>query len=268
MHILFIGCGNMGTAIALGLKNSAEFRSAKLAAVIPADSPHIASLKNELGMEIYLDHPPASIDVDLVIFAVKPQTLPEIMPIYQQCLPAKALLISIAAGKTMHFFEQYFPNHAIIRTMPNINLQVRYGATAGFANSKCTNNHKQIAEKIFGSIGVFEWLEDEELINQIIAVSASSPAYFLQFLEYLVECGVERGLTHEVSYNMALEAFIGTAHMLEQSKLTPAAIRTMITSFKGTTQAALDALNQDGALKKLTSAACDAAIKRSQELSE
>lgn len=266
--VLFIGCGNMGTAIAKAMRSSDYFRDAHIEAVIPSNSQHLEQIRNELKLQIYIDTPPQQLDIDLVIFAVKPQTLPEIMPIYQKSLPSSALLLSIAAGKTISFFEHYFPNHAIIRTMPNINLQVGYGATAGFANNKCTDEHKILAEKIFASVGVFEWLEREDLINQIIAVSGSSPAYFLQFLEYLVECGIEQGLSSETSYNMALEAFIGTAHTLEKTKIAPSELRKMITSHKGTTQAALDALNEDDALKALISKACNAAIKRSQELSD
>lgn len=267
MKILFIGCGNMGSAIVKGMITSQHFEQSDVDVLLPSDSPHVELVQKELGLKIHFDTFPVDHVFDMILFAVKPQTLAEVLPEYKEYqIPSSTLIASIAAGKSIHFFENSFPNNPIIRIMPNINVLVNYGATGAVHNTRCTEEHMRLIESIFSTIGTFHWLAKEDDIDTIIALSGSSPAYYFLFTEYLVKCAIAKGIDPATALDMALATFIGCAKNLEHSGKSLEELRAAVTSHKGTTQAALDAFNESDALSGLIGKAFDAAIKRSQEL--
>ncbi len=268
MKILFVGCGNMGSAIAKSMLASPYFSHKDIEVVLPDDSPHHQLVVNELKLKVHESYPIGA-TYDAILFAVKPQTMPEILPHYQKFLDGlPTMVISIAAGKTISYFEKFFPNHPIVRVMPNINVLVGRGATAAVHNSKVTGSQLKIVEHIFAKAGYFTWLKDEDLMDVVVATSASSPAYYFMFTELLAQIATEHGLAPDIAHKLAEEAFIGSALMSSETKKTLPELRAMVTSAKGTTYEALQKFGEDDILYKLIKNAFEAAIRRSQELSE
>jgi pyrroline-5-carboxylate reductase len=266
--ILFIGCGNMGSAIVKSMLISPYFARENIEVVLPNDSPHYKMVLEELKLKVHESYPLGAV-YDAILFAVKPQILPEILPYYQNFIAGlPTMVVSIAAGKTIGYFEKFFPNLPIIRVMPNINILAGRGAAAAVHNSKTNPLQLELIEHIFAKSGYFTWLEDESLIDVVVATSGSSPAYYFLFTEFLARLGSEHGLAPDVSLKLAEEAFIGSALIKSESGKPLADLRSMVTSAKGTTYAALQAFENDDKLYKVLKSAFEAAIKRSQELSE
>ena len=266
MKILFVGCGNMGIAIVRGMLHYQYFSPADIEVVLPSDSPHHSIVADELKLKIHKDFP-SSIKWDAIVFAVKPQILPSILSSYQGA-DQKTLIISIAAGKSIGFFEKFFPHNPIIRVMPNINLLVERGASAAVGNKAASKPYFELVEHIFAKAGYFTILEDEKLIDVVVATSGSSPAYYFLFTELLAQLATEHGLPHAVALKLAEEAFIGSALNKAGSHHSLAELRAMVTSEKGTTYEALQKFKESDSLYKLLKSAFEAAIRRSQELSE
>lgn len=265
MKILFIGCGNMGCVIVKSMvKHFADYH---IDVLLPSNSKSIEYVTNELKLKVYHEYPTAA-TYDIIFLAIKPQTLLEILPALSQVTPLSTVIVSIAAGKTVQFFERYFPHNPIIRTMPNINISVGHGATAAFANKLARDVHISTVDAIFTASGCAVWVTKESDIDVITAVSGSSPAYYFLFTEYLAQFGIKHGLAPDVAFKLAEESLIGTALTKLNSEETLTALRQKITSPNGTTQAALEAFQQDDALYDVTSGALTAAIKRARELAD
>ncbi|MDF3047936.1 MAG: proC [Candidatus Midichloriaceae bacterium] len=275
MKILFVGCGNMGSAIAGSMLHSKLFTTDDISVVLPIDSPHRKLVSSELGLKIFEQYP-ADGTFDAILFAIKPQAMSEVLPIYQNSLLAKSnalsgqkpLIISIAAGKSIRFLQKFFPGFPIVRVMPNINIIAEKGAAAAVANNETTTEQLKLVENIFAKSGFFTWLEDEKLIDVVVATSGSSPAYYFLFTELLAQIAAEEGLPKDIALRLAEESFIGSAFTKEKSSFELAQLRAMVTSEKGTTQAALSEFANDASLYRVMKAAFTAAVKRSQELSE
>ena len=263
MKILFIGCGNMGIAIVRGMLRSGYFSSSDIEVVLPSDSPHHSIVADELKLTIHEEFP-SDMQWDAILFAVKPQVLPAILSHYQNA-DQKTLIISIAAGKSIGFFEKFFPHNPIIRVMPNINLLVERGASAAVGNTIASKSHFELVEHIFAKAGYFTVLKDEKLIDVVVATSGSSPAYYFLFTELLAQLATEHGLPSEVALKLAEEAFIGSALNKAGSTHSLEDLRAMVTSEKGTAYEALQKFKESDNLYKLLKSAFEAAIRRSQE---
>lgn len=268
MKVLFIGCGNMGLAIAKGMLNSSNFTSNDIDVILPHNSKSTIHIISELGVNVFHEYP-ANQDYDMVIFAVKPITLASILPYYQDHIKTTSTVItSIAAGKRISFFEKFFPNHPIVRIMPNVNVQVMNGISGIYSNNKVTEVNKQAVNRIYETLGYVVWVDNEDIIDVIIGIAASSPAYVFQFMEHLAKCGIEAGLDEGIAFKIAEQVLIGSAEMLHKTGKSLQELRTMITSPNGTTLAALNEFNKEDKLYNLINSAVKAAIKRSKELSE
>ena len=210
-------------------------------------------------------------DVDfipkIIVLAVKPQAMAELLPILASRFGTTPLYISIVAGKTIAYFEKYLSEQAkIIRTMPNTPALISKGITALSANKNVISEQKQIAEKLFTAVGEFIWLQDENLINAVTAISGSGPAYIFLILESLIEAGIKQGLSEDVAKKLAIATLIGSAELAKSSPESLTQLRKNVTSKGGTTEAALNVLMQDDVLKSLLTTAIDAAVKRAEEL--
>lgn len=268
MNIVFIGCGNMGSAIVSGMLQSHDFSAEQISAVLPSLSPDILKIQDTLKIRVY-SRLPKNKEFDIIIFAVKPQTLHTILPIYQEELKGqKPLIISIAAGIDLRAFEEFFPIQKIIRTMPNLNAMVGKGSTIGFSNTELLPEEKEVVEKIFKAIGNYYWADEESQLDAVTAISGSGPAYFFAFTKYLYEAALKLGLPEEIAKNISQETFIGAAEVLAKSGKSPTELMEAVTSKGGTTAAALDTFNKDNALKTLLEDATKAAKNRAAELSE
>ncbi len=266
MQIFLIGCGNMGGAIVSGMLKSQNFQVEQITAVLPRHSVDYSKVSPNLQIKV-IEEFPQNAKADVLIFAVKPQILAEILPEYQNKISPNTLIVSICAGKTIKFFSDYFPHNKIIRTMPNLNAMALKGSTVGIANAEISEIQKSTVEKIFNSIGSFTWIEDERLIDPVTAISGSGPAYYFLFTELLAIAGEKLGLPKHLAEQLAQETFIGSGAILASGNKTPKELREAVTSPKGTTAAALDTFNSDHILQKIIEDATHAASMRAKELS-
>lgn len=268
MQILLVGCGNMGGAIVSGMLQSCNFSISEISAVLPPSSPDIKKTEERFGIKVYTSFPSEK-KFDAILLAVKPQTLPEILPYYRAALTdLNTIVISIVAGKNTEYLASFFSDQTIVRTMPNINALVGKSTTVGYANKPLTSKQNALVEKIFSSFGDFHFVSDESLLDAVTALSGSGPAYFFQFIEHLTAAAQNLGLSRELAEQLAISTFAGSAHLLENLQQSPAALRQMVTSPGGTTAAALATFNHDDAWQKLTEAALKAAQLRAKELSK
>jgi pyrroline-5-carboxylate reductase len=263
MKVLFIGCGNMGRAIADGMLSRSIHANTQITALVPPDSGSIEDLK-EMGMEIIhelQDHN----SFDVVVWAVKPQVLDQIIAGYQGKFPTTSLMLSIAAGKTLNYFSEHFPDNAIVRTMPNLNAMVGQSITGCIANRDLSEEQTDAANSIISAVGEVVWVQDEDQIDAITAISGSGPAYFFYFVELLEKAAKDLGLDPEVAAELALYTFVGSAETLIDADKAAGDLRTMVTSKGGTTDAALKSFEASG-LGEIVKKATKAEYKRAKEL--
>ena len=202
-----------------------------------------------------------------IVFAVKPQTMDESIPAYAHFVDAKTVFLSIAAGKTINYFENILGTQAaIVRAMPNTPAAVGRSITVAFANASTSNNQMRQCEKLLQAVGTVIWIKDERLMDAVTALSGSGPAYVFALTECMAEAGIEAGLQVDLAHQLARETVAGAGELLNQSSDSAGELRINVTSPGGTTAAALEVLMSEGSLKKLMVRAITAAARRSREL--
>lgn len=204
---------------------------------------------------------------NILVFAIKPQTLDTILPQVSGRIPAPTMVLSILAGAPMDKFSQAFMRQtAIVRAMPNTPASIGQGITAAFTLHEAV---KQQATTLLACLGSLLWLEDEAHMDAVTALSGSGPAYLFALTEAMSKAGQALGLNRELSEALARQTVIGAAALMEQSAKTPQALREEVTSPAGTTAAALEVLqNAQNGLDPLLEKAMDAAKQRSIALSQ
>ncbi|MBR4025137.1 MAG: pyrroline-5-carboxylate reductase [Firmicutes bacterium] len=169
--------------------------------------------------------------------------------------------MSVAAGLTVERLREMMPGPArILRTMPNTPVMVGEGITALCEGSDLTEAELDFAEDIFKSIGLVQWIREED-INAIGALSGGAPAYAAMFIEALADGGVKCGLKRDVSYKLAAQTLLGAAKMVLDLDMHPAKLKDMVTSPKGTTIEAVEALEKGG----FRYAVMDAVVKATEK---
>ncbi len=260
-HILLIGCGKMGSALLQGWLNSGIDASA-ITVIEPYGEKHPDVTWLHSQEELPADYAPS-----IVIFAIKPQGMEEVVPLYKRYATANTLFLSIAAGKTIAFFEQHLGHVAIIRVMPNLPAVIAEAAMVSIANKTVTADHHTLATRLLSANGQVIWIEDESHMDAVTAISGSGPAYIFHFIEALTEAGIALGLPKEFATRLACQTVYGSSDLAKSSDYPAATLREQVTSPKGTTAAALDILmNEETGLTQLMKKAAFAAFKRSQEL--
>lgn len=262
MNICFIGGGNMARAILTGLMQRG-WQAANLS-VVEQDAEKRQALQADFGIAVSAQLPIAA-DAEVVILAVKPQQLRDVA-VFLGSLLQQQLVISIAAGARCADLTRWLGNAAaVVRVMPNTPAQVQAGISALFATPGVSAAQRQAAETILQPVGRTLWLEDESLMDAVTALSGSGPAYVFYFLEAMQQAGVEMGLDSAQARCLALETFQGAARLAAASPLDFATLRAQVTSKGGTTERALERLEQSG-VKEAFRLALHAAADRSREL--
>lgn len=268
MKIAFIGGGNMATALISGLLRKPK--SGLVIRVADPDEQARKRLHSDFAVETFGSATEVVDDADVIVLAVKPQVMNRILPeIKSQVVPAQ-LILSIAAGITIaRITEQLNPDQAVIRCMPNTPALVGAGIAGLCASAHCRVHHQEQAERILAAAGDTVWIEQEELMDAVTAISGSGPAYYFLLTEALAQAGESLGLPADVARQLASKTCIGAGAMLAQASQTgdsPAELRQRVTSPGGTTQAAIEAFEQGG-LRNLVIEAAQAARQRGIELS-
>jgi pyrroline-5-carboxylate reductase len=206
---------------------------------------------------------------EVVVLAVKPQVIREVARDLAEAVQTRRpLVISVAAGVRAADLQRWLGgNCALVRCMPNTPALVQSGATALFATETVSDSQKDVAESILRAVGLALWIESEDLMDAVTALSGSGPAYFLLVMEALQEAGEALGLSHKTAHLLSLQTAFGAAKMALESSEDVAALRQQVTSPGGTTERALAVL-EDGGLRELFNQALTAARDRSRELAE
>lgn len=205
-------------------------------------------------------------DPEFVVLAFKPQMADDLLPVLAKF--KRAVFVSIMAGKAVSYLSGKLESMEVVRVMPNLPATIGAGYTALFAPAQVHDDKRAEVANMFEACGKTVWLDTEEQMDAITAVSGSGPAYVFLFAEAMVQKGVELGLPEELAKAAALQTILGGAEFASQSELSLADLQAAVASKGGTTQAALDVLWEGDALKKLVGEAMAAAHRRSQELAD
>lgn len=263
--LVLVGAGKMGAALLNGWIADG-LAPDKIAIFDPAPLPAIAALAREKHIRL---NPAIETITDAVatVLAIKPQMMGEVLPAYLPLRQPGNVLISIAAGKPVAFFEAIFgADTPIIRAMPNTPAAIGRGMSVLFANPSVSAPQKQLSHTLLSAVGNIAWIEDEGLMDPVTAVSGSGPAYVFLLVEALAQAGHNAGLDAELAYQLAATTVSGAGEMIAQSAEPAATLRENVTSPGGTTAAALEILMGKDGLPALLTRAVAAATERSKEL--
>ena len=263
--IAFLGGGNMALSLIGGLVSDG-FNPSHIHVADP-DANRLETIKASYAVQTYTDNTRAINECQVIVPAVKPQQLQHVV---KQCSPLwqdNMMLISIAAGIRLTDIARWLehPNAAIVRTMPNTPALVQAGATALYANEFVSTQQKELAESILRAVGITLWVQDEDQINAVTALSGSGPAYFFLVMEAMETAAIELGLEPETAKLLCLQTAFGASKMALESNNSTSLLRQKVTSPGGTTERAIHEL-EDGGLRSLFENALIAAALRSREL--
>lgn len=264
--LLLVGCGNMGSAMAKGWINAGLDAKAFWSIDPVFADKHVDGLPNE-QIVANVEALPQDISPKAIVMAIKPQMMAAALPALKKLVQRETLIISIAAGTTIATYQEHFGDVGIIRSMPNTPAAIGKGITGMVANGKASADDKIVAEELLSAIGEAVWVESEDLIDSVTAVSGSGPAYVFYLVEALAEAGVKNGLSEDVAMKLARQTIIGAGALLEESEDSASALRKKVTSPQGTTAAALDVLMASDGLSPVIERAVTAAKRRSEDLS-
>lgn len=265
--ITFIGAGNMAGALIAGLIADGT-DPGQLLATDP-DAGKRKALAAHAGIRTSADNLGAAKTADVVVLAVKPQTLKavacELAPVLAERRP---LVLSIAAGIRIPTLRAWVgAGPALVRAMPNTPAMIQAGASVLYADSEVSAAQRDSAERILRAVGLVRWVEDEPLMDAVTAVSGSGPAYFFLVMEAMEAAARDLGLPAETAHLLTLQTALGAARMAMESSDDPATLRRKVTSPGGTTERAIGVFEAQG-LRELFHQALSAARDRSVELSE
>jgi len=263
----FIGAGNMASAMIGGL-SSVGVGGGNLFIFDP-NQENCKKLVNTYNVAACNSNVELVKQCDVILLAVKPQAMQSVLtPLSAILNEHKPLLISIAAGISCDHIETWLMGEfAIVRVMPNTPALVNAGASGLFANERVSNEQKVLSFELLSAIGSAIWVENEEDINAVTALSGSGPAYFMLFIQSLIESGVKAGLKHDAATQLALETCRGTAKLIQQSDVAITQLIQNVTSPNGTTEAALNSF-ADNQFSVIVEKAFTAALNRSVQLGE
>jgi len=263
----FIGGGNMASSLISGLIASGHAPEQIWVSDISPDT--LTALKKQLNVNTSVNNDDIINAVDVVVLAVKPQTLSAVaQSIAAQIQQKKSLVVSIAAGINQNSLSRWLgADTAIVRCMPNTPALVLTGATALHANDKVTGEQRDLAENILRAVGIALWVEDEAELDAVTAVSGSGPAYYFLLMEAMEKAALELGLTQETARLLVQQTALGAAKIALESAESPEQLRRRVTSPGGTTQRAIETFEQGG-FTELVSKALHAARDRSIEMSK
>ncbi|MHA1129340.1 MAG: pyrroline-5-carboxylate reductase [Candidatus Helarchaeota archaeon] len=259
-----VGTGNMGESIIRGLINFSNLPPENIYAA-DVDKEKLQTIKDKYNIPIQSDPNDLLKIVDIILIAVKPQHIEDVLHQISTQNKKYDLVISIAAGITTHYLEDSIGSKIpVIRVMPNICATVNAAISAICRGKYATNQSIQITRQIFESIGkVVEVKED--LMDVVTGLSGSGPAYIFLVIEALSDAGVLLGLPRDIATTLAAQTTLGAAKMILETGLHPAELKSQVTSPGGTTIQGLLALEQNSFRAALISAV-KAATVRSREL--
>jgi len=262
--VVVVGVGNIGEALVAGLIN----RGALKAINVTGTAGHQSSLVrigNKLGIDITTNNKEAVRGKDIVLIAVKPQNMENVLSDIAKELTANQLVISVAASVTTAFIEERLPKAIpVVRAMPNTPALLNVGMTALCPGVHAKEEHLKTAKAVFDCVGETVFV-DENLMDGVTALSASGPAYLYVVIESLAEAGVKLGIPREISTLLTAQTMLGSAQMVLSSKAHPALLKDTVTTPAGCTIDGLMEL-EEGKLRVTLIKAVVKAAERAREL--
>jgi len=245
LSIAFIGGGTMAEAILSGVLAKGLASAGSIAVGEPV-AQRRDYLRNQYAVQATPDNLEAIDGAQLVVLAVKPQQLNDVMGDLRGHLASSQTIVSIVAGASVDTLTRGLNHKPVIRVMPNTPAQVGQGMSVWTATSEVSPEHKDAAQNILRSLGLEIYVSEEKYLDMATALSASGPAYVFLFLEALIDAGVYLGLSRDMAQTLALQTILGSAALAKESGKHPAELRNMVTSPGGTTAEALLALEEAG----------------------
>lgn len=264
-RVVFIGCGNMGSALISGILGSGLISKDKVLAT-DIRPKRLEYIREKEGVSTTEDNREAVEKSDIIVLAVKPQVIGRVLSEIKDVVTEDKIIISIAAGITTGFIEKVLGKEvSVVRVMPNTPALVRTSAS-GLSPGKYAGEQEEIiAEQMMSRVGIVVKVP-EEMLDAVTALSGSGPAYIFYVIESLIEAGTEMGLSEDDVRKLVEQTVLGAVRMVMDTGESPQVLRARVTSPGGTTETALKYLEEKGFQKILITAVKEAAI-RSKELS-
>jgi len=266
-RVTFIGAGNMAGAIIGGMIDNG-FSPSAITATSPSDA-FLAPIHERYGIHTNTDNAAAVSQADVVVLAVKPQVMREVCEGMASVIQRRRpLIISVAAGLPAETLSRWLGGDLpVVRCMPNTPSLVGAGASGLFANAQVSDEQRRLATELMEAVGLVEWVDDEALLEAVTAVSGSAPAYFFLMFEAMEEAGVKLGLPAETARRLAMQTAFGAAKMAMASDKPPAELKRNVMSPGGTTERAIEHLEEAG-LRRTMAEAMDACAARAREMAD
>jgi pyrroline-5-carboxylate reductase len=266
-RIGFIGGGNMAASLIGGLLANG-WQSSQLFVCEP-NKDRANWLEQQFHVEIVASSDRLVEECDAILIAVKPQIMADVLePLAEHFKKNQPLVVSIAAGITAQSIQTWLSgDYPVVRVMPNTPAMLGAGASGLFASKSTSQAQRDLASNLLSAVGIVAWVDSEEDIDSVTALSGSGPAYFMLFYQAMIEAAENAGLDREVATKLTLQTAVGAAKMVEQSNESISQLIDNVTSPGGTTEQALNALNEARA-PDIIKTAFAAAKKRSAELAE
>ena len=260
----FIGAGNMATALVKGLTRSRLYTPNRLTASDP-DGSKLKAITESFGLKGSVDNRALVRDASIIILAVKPQVIREVLEGVKGEIRRDHLVISIAAGIPTKMIHSIIgADIPVVRVMPNTPALIQKGISALAPGTSATPEHVETTRKIFDAIGETV-LVREDMMDAVTALSGSGPGFLFRIMECFVNAGETVGFDHEISRRLVIQTFLGATLLAGESGKTLSELRKMVTSPGGTTEAGLAVFEQRG-LEAITQEVVKAAYERGVEL--
>lgn len=263
VKIAFVGGGAMAEAMIRCLL-AKKVAAPRNMVVSDISQVRLELLSREYGVRTLPDNKEGVKGADLIILAVKPQNLHEVMEEIKG-LGREQLVLSIVAGATVSRLCQGLDHASVIRAIPNMPAQIGEGMTVWTATTETKARHKKLAQIVVGALGKEIYVADEKYLDMATALSSSGPAYVFLFVEALIDAGVHIGLPRDMAKELVTQTVLGSTRTVEKTGRHPADLRNMVTSPGGTTTEALFELEK-GRFRSLLLEAVAAAYKKAQSL--
>ena len=264
--IAFLGAGNMAEALIAGILKAQLTKPQNIWAT-DVSKTRLESVETRFKIQVGLNNLEAAEWADIIVLAVKPQVMDEVLAGIKSTANQSRLFITVAAGYPIaRFRSQLEPKALVIRAMPNTPSIVLEGATALSPGSGVSTNQLETAKEMFEAVGKVV-VTEERLLDAVTGLSGSGPAYVYLMIEALADGGVRMGLPRQAAQLLATQTVFGTAKMILETGDHPGVLKDRVTSPGGTTIAGLHKLEQGG-LRATLMNAVEAATQRSRELGE
>jgi len=261
--VMLVGAGKMGLAMATGWLD-AGLPPSNLILVDPAPSDAAKGLAEDYGLVI--NAAASGLEPNVLVLAVKPQIISEVMEGLKAVIGPQTLVLSIAAGVSIDRLSKGLDTARVVRTMPNTPAQIGKGITGVVAGADISGEDREVVDALLAAAGQVAWFDQEGDLDAVTAVSGSGPAYVFNLVEALAIAGQAQGLSEDVAMKLARQTVIGAAALMEADSAPASVLRHNVTSPNGTTAAALNVLMGEDGLTPLMERAVAAARRRSEEL--